>query len=154
MSKTNQQEAQDKRANLLAEKAPSYILCLSNDCSRRENCLHWLAAAYAPKEPVSLRTVNLSNKEVASGRCPLFRDAEPKRMPCGLTLMYHDMPSWMERSIKNRLIATFGRKRYYEYHGGKRPLDPAAEHLVRSTVKAAGWSQPLQFNSYVEEYVW
>ena len=150
----NQVENQDKRARLLAAKAPNYMLCLNNDCALHEHCLHWLAAAYAPEDPVSIRAVNPRNRDVAAGRCPMFRDAEPLRMPCGLTSIYHDMPGWMERSIKNRLIAMLGRKRYYEYHGGKRPLDPATEALVRDTCRANGWTQALQFNSYVEEFVW
>ena len=108
MSTTNQQKTQDKLAQLLAAKAPSYILCLNNGCSRREHCLRWLATAYAPETPLSVRAVNPRNTDVAAGRCPLFRDSKPLRMPLGLTSIYHDMPSRVERSIKNRLIAALG----------------------------------------------
>ena len=154
MSTTNQQKTQDKLALLLAAKAPSYILCLNNGCSRREHCLRWLATAYAPETPLSVRAVNPRNIDVAAGRCPLFRDSKPLRMPLGLTSIYHDMPSRVERSIKNRLIAALGRKRYYEYHGGKRPVDPATESFIRQTARANGWEQELQFNDYIEDYLW
>ena len=34
----------------------------------------------------------------------------------GLYTVYHDMPSRIERAIKNHLIHVYSRKRYYEYH--------------------------------------
>ena len=150
----NQQETNDKRALLLESKARSYMLCLNSDCPRHENCLHCLATQYAPVEMISIRVINPRFREVMAGRCPEFRSAEPIRMPCGLTTIYHDMPGHMERGIKNAMIAALGRKRYYEYHGGKRPLDPATEALLRRLVASYGWTQDLQFNSYVEDYVW
>ena len=72
----------------------------------------------------------------------------------GLYTVYHDMPSRIERAIKNHLIHVYSRKRYYEYHNGTRPLTPDVERYVRQTIANCGWSQEPQFSGYVEEFLW
>ena len=143
-----------KKEALFAGKAQSYTVCYSQTCPLRDNCLRSILAPYAPKDKLIIPTVNLSADKAQTQECQLFRSAEPRRMPCGLTSIYHDMPTWMERSIKNRLILQYSRKRYYEYHNGTRPITPDVEAVIRQLLKSHGWTQDIQFNAYVEDYAW
>ena len=143
-----------KRDRLFREKAESYVVCFSESCPRRETCLRWILREYLPADAVTLRCVNPANAQVKSDKCPLYRNSEPRRMPYGILSVYHDMPGWMERSIKQRLINKFSRKRYYEYHNGSRPMTPEVEQFVRETIKASGWTHEPQFMGYTEEYLW
>lgn len=86
--------------------------------------------------------------------CPLFRKDEPVRMPIGLSTIYYNMPSRIERAIKHHLINVYSRKRYYEYHNGTRPMTPDVEQYVRDTIKRYGWTEEPNFSGYVEEYLW
>ena len=86
--------------------------------------------------------------------CPEFRKDEPIRMPAGLSTIYYDMPSRIERAIKHHLISVYSRKRYYDYHNGSRPMTPDVEHYVRQVIKNAGWTEEPRFLTYVEEYLW
>lgn len=86
--------------------------------------------------------------------CPQYCSDQPVRMPLGLKKMYYDMPSRLERAIKNRLISHQNRKQYYEYHSAKRPVTPDVEQLIRQTLLAAGWQQEPVFDGYVEEYLY
>ena len=143
-----------KKEALFAGKAQSYTICYSQTCPLRDNCLRSILAPYTPKDKMIINTVNLSVDKAQTKDCPLYRTAEPRRMPCGLTSIYHDMPAWMERTIKNRLILQYSRKRYYEYHNGTRPITPDVEAAIRKLLKSYGWTQDIQFNGYVEDYIW
>lgn len=143
-----------KKEALFAGKAQSYTVCYSQTCPLREHCLRSILTEYTPKDRLILNAVNLSAEKTQTQECPLYRNDEPRRMPCGLTSIYHDMPSRMERSIKNRLILQYSRKRYYEYHNGTRPLTPDVEATIRQLLKSHGWTQEPQFNSYTEQYIW
>ena len=57
------------------------------------------------------------------------------------------------RSITEPMIG-FNRKRYYEYHSGYRPVPPDHEQYIRQAILRYGWTEPVEFNAYVEDYLW
>ncbi len=142
------------REEIFAEKADTYSVCFSDSCPLGEHCLHRILASYKPKDRLYVTCVNLYNPQMQGEHCPEYRHDEPVRMPVGLYTVYHDMPSRIERAIKNHLIHVYSRKRYYEYHNGTRPLTPDVERYVRQTIANCGWSQEPQFSGYVEEFLW
>lgn len=152
MAEQNASTAQ--RDRLFREKAASYPVCFNESCPRHATCLHWMLHDYLPENTLLLKCVNPHHADVAAGKCPLYRDSAPHRMPYGILSVYHDMPARTERSIKNRLISQFSRKRYYEYHNGTRPMTPEVEKYVRGVIRAAGWKEEPHFMGYVEEYLW
>ena len=147
-------EAPKTRESIYREKAQRYVTCYSGSCPLREHCLRSLINQYAPKEPLVAKVINLNNPDTQTSRCPMFRSDEPVRMPVGLAPMYHDMPGWMERGIKNSLIHKYTRKRYYEYHNGTRPLTSDVESHIRLTLKEYGWEQEPKYKGYIEELIW
>ena len=150
----NEENTPVSRDELFREKARTYIVCYSTACQLRDHCLRAILTGYQRADDPIATSVNLNNPAMQTDRCPMFRDSTPVRMPFGLRSMYHDMPGWMERSIKQRLIGDYSRKRYYEYHNGTRPLTPAVERHVREVVNSFGWQEEPVFMGCVEEYVW
>lgn len=142
------------REELFREKAKTYTVCHSATCTLKDRCLRSLLAAYTPTDSLVTTSINLNNPSMQTADCPMYRSDEPRLMPVGLKPIFHDMPGWMERAVKNTLIQTYSRKRYYEYHNGTRPLTPDVEARVREVVRSQGWQQDLHFASYVEEYLW
>ncbi len=138
----------------IREKAKTYTPCFSSVCPLRERCLHAVVLPYIPQDCFVTTAINLCQPQAETAECAMFRSDEPVRLPWGLLHIYHDMPGRMERSIKNRLILTYGRKRYYEYHNGTRPITPDVEAFVRQVCRANGWTEDLHFGGYIEEYVW
>ena len=129
-------------------------VCQSNDCPLREHCLRSILKDYVPEDYPVVSAVNLGNPKMQDTDCPKYCPDEPVRMPLGLKRMYYDMPHHLERSVKNRLISLFSRKRYYEYHNGRRPVTPDIEATIRQTLLAFGWTEAPVFDDYVEEYLW
>mgnify|MGYP007101826971 CR=1 FL=1 len=136
------------------EKARTYPPCFSTVCPLREHCLHAIVVSYAPQEIYFNTSVNLCHPQAETENCSLYRSDKPVRMPYGLSAIYYDMPSRYERAIKNRLIAAFSRKRYYEYHNGTRPITPDVERTIRQVCLDHGWKQSLHFSGSTDEYLW
>ena len=136
------------------EMAKDGIVCQSQSCPIRKHCLRSILKDFVPENTPVTTVVNLRNPKMQSADCPRYCPDEPLRMPIGLTHMYYDMPGHLESSIKNRLISIFSRKRYYIYHGGRRPITPDIEETIRQTLIAFGWTAEPVFDGYVEEYLW
>ena len=75
-------------------------------------------------------------------------------MPLGIAKIYYDMPQRIAHPLKQHLIDHFNRKRYYEYHSGYRPVPPDHEQYIRQAILRYGWTEPVDFNAYVEDYLW
>lgn len=153
MSKLSKNTQQAKE-ELFREMATKAAVCQSQSCPIREHCLRSILKDYVPENYVVATDVNLRNPKTQRSDCPQYCPDEPVRMPLGLKRMYYDMPHHLERSIKNRLIDVFSRKRYYEYHNGKRPVTPDIEAIIRQTLLAFAWQEEPVFDNYVEEYLW
>ena len=142
------------REEQFRKMATSGAVCQSEICPLREHCLRSLLRDYVPENYPLVTDVNLRNPEMQKEDCPRYCPDEPVRLPLGLTRMYYDMPGHLERTIKNHLIALFSRKRYYEYHNGRRPITSDAERIIRQTLLTYGWQHEPVFDGYAEEYLW
>ena len=142
------------RETIFTEKAANYGVCYTATCPLREHCLRSILTVYVPEDSTFAHSINLNNPQMQRSDCPMYRNDEPIRMPVSLHTIYYDMPSRIEKAVKNHLINVYSRKRYYEYHNGTRPLTPDVELYVRQTLKTYGWTDEPHFLEYVEEYLW
>ena len=132
------QNTTKNREEVFKEKADKgYGICHSQTCEQRGHCLHALLCSYVPKDRYYTTCVNLNNPLMQTAHCPAYLSDQPVRMPLGISNIYYDMPARIASPLKQHLIAYFNRKRYYEYHFGRRPVSPVHEQYIR---QAAGWS--------------
>ena len=120
----------------------------------KDRCLHAVMRPYVQSSSPVIRSINLGFEGAETEKCMMYRSSEPIRMAVGLTRLYSDMPGRMERAFKGHLISRYGRKRYYEYHNGTRPLPPVEEAFIRHLLKTGGWTEEPQFDGYVEDFEW
>lgn len=140
---------------LFSQKADGYLCCFNDQCAQRNHCLRWQVGQYVDRQQRVVTCVNPLYQLAANGHCDEYRDDQQVTMPVGMKKgFYRDMPSHVERSIKNALIAHTCRSTYYQYHNGKRPITPDMLAVIRSVCKQAGWTQPLQFDGEVTDYAW
>ena len=148
--KTDSTQTRDDK---FREMAKNNAVCQSQNCPVKEHCLRSILMNYVPENYPVVTAVNLRNPMTQKADCPNYCSDEPVRMPLGFKQMYYDMPHHLERDIKNRLISLFSLKRYYQYHGGRRPVTPDVEATIRQTLLAFGWTAEPVFDGYVEEYL-
>ena len=147
--------APKSREQLFAEKAAkNYAVCHSQTCSLRTHCLRWLLRTYTPQSRRITTCINLNHPAMQTDACPMYRNDQPVRMPLGIAKMYYDMPQRIAHPLKQHLIEYFNRKRYYEYHSGYRPVPPVHEEYIRHAAQSCGWTGPIEFGRYVEDYLW
>ena len=143
------------KETLFREKAADYLCCFNDHCPRRNQCLRWEVGKYLDPSVGVITSVSPHYRGVADGHCDLFRDNQPVTMPVGMnTRFYYDMPTHVARAIKSGLITHNCRATYYQYHNGQRPITPDYLALIHTLCQQAGWSQPLQFDGEVTDYVW
>lgn len=143
-----------ERDQLFKEKAEKYVVCHSERCPLHEHCLRAILSHYVPNDRLVTNSVNLNNPQMQTEQCPFYRNDQPRRMPVGLTWLYHDMPGWQERVVKANLIRHFTRTGYYRYRNGSRPITPDVEAYIRQLLIGHGITQEPHFDGYVETYVW
>ena len=140
---------------LLIQKAKEgYTICCVESCPLHNHCLRWLTGQHVPNTRSAYHCVNPNYEGVATADCPMYRNDQPIRMPLGIAKMYYDMPQRIARPLKQHLIEYFNRKRYYEYHSGYRPVPPVHEEYIRHAAQSYGWTGPIEFGGYVEDYLW
>ena len=90
------------------KQAEKGLICLNDNCEKREHCLRWQLREYVAKNRMTLTCINPRHKDVAKGKCPLYLDDKKIRMAKGMMQFYDEMPRKMEVLIKGQLIAAYG----------------------------------------------
>ena len=76
-------------------------------------------------------------------------------MAQGMTHIFtDDMPKRVEPGVRNTLIARLNRSYYFEFRNGKRLISPSLQEEIRQLFRDFGWTEPVEFDGYVEEYEW
>ncbi len=117
------------------KQAEKGLICLNDNCEKREHCLRWQLREYVAKNRMTLTCINPRHKDVAKGKCPLYLDDKKIRMA-------------------GQLIAAYGRTIYYEYRNGKRLISPQKQAFIREVCQQCGWMKEPHYDGFVEDYLW
>lgn len=123
----------------LREHSAHYLPCFIDSCQRHANCLHWLTGQHTTADSVNIVCVNPVNPDVKAGHCTLYRESIVEKHARGMMHFFDEMPGKMERSIKQRLIHIYSRKRFYEYRNGVRLIPPTLQQQIARICKEEGW---------------
>ena len=145
----------ENKEEVMREAAKKYLCCFNEQCPRHEQCLRWEVGRYIDRSRHLARCINPRYEGADDGACAFFRDNTPQVMPVGMREnFYLDMPAYMAKAIKRRLIDHNCRRTYYMYHNGSRPITPDYHQLIASVCKSEGWDGPLLFDGEVFDYAW
>ena len=139
---------------IFRQKAPHYLLCFIEHCPLREHCLRWLVGQQADPTVIKVGCVNPLLAQAGTDQCPQYRENVTAPHAKGMVHFYDDMPRRMEVRIKGRLISRYARRQYYEYRNGVRLITPQMQQDIARICQEAGWTQPLRFDDYQDDYVW
>ena len=139
-----QEKNMKTQKEVFREKVDHYEVCFIDHCPLREQCLRWLVGQYADTTRVMFTTINQRNPMYGNEHCEMR----------GFKNMYHDMPGYMERRIRWQLIASFGRRIYFEMRKGDRLITPAQQQTILNVCRANGWQGPINYDGEQEDWLW
>ncbi len=141
---------------IFREQAESgYTICLEERCPLKERCLRWKVGQQMPDTRSTCHCVNPRYQDVATERCPLFRNSEKVKFAKGMMHTFTgDMPSRVKPFVCQRIIRKSCRTYYYEFRNGTRLMPPSLQEDVRTFFREAGWNEEIHFDGYVEDYDW
>ena len=141
---------------IFAKKAETgYTLCFAEHCPKRQQCLHWRVGQHLTGKWGDYRCINQQYKDVATDRCPFFRNKEKVRFAKGMTGIFtDDMPQRVEKFVRRTLIARENRSYFFEYRNGKRLIPPAKQQEIIGLFRQAGWNGEVNFDGFIEDYEW
>lgn len=150
----NKNSKENEEADLMRRKAENYLVCFIDGCPLHETCLRWVVGKYVNQGLVSHISVNPRNPRMNGVDCPMYREKVRVKVKRGLTRFYHEMPGYMERSVRSELIAHFGRRRYFLMRKGELLIYPADQQAIEQTCRRHGWTAPLVYDGEDEDWLW
>ncbi|WP_231480158.1 DUF6078 family protein [Prevotella sp. P6B4] len=138
----------------MKDKVDHYTICFIDQCPLHRCCLRWLVGQYADPSRNVYLAINPHNPLMGSDNCPEFRQNVRVVMKRGFTNMYHDMPGYMEKRIRDQLIEVFGRKQYFEMRKGIRQITPDQQKQIESVCRRNGWQGPINYDADEDDWLW
>lgn len=152
--KNQKKSASQLQEEAFREKEEHYLVCFTEVCPLREQCLRWLVGKYADDTRLVYTSVNLRNPKIGGEHCAMFRKNQRVMMKIGLTRLYHEMPTYMERGIRQHLIRIWGRRQYFDMRRGDRLITPQQQQDVVDVCRLHGWTGPIVFDGEREDWLW
>lgn len=152
--KNVEQSATQSQEAAFREKAGNYLVCFSESCPLRQQCLRWLVGQYADTQPLAYNAINPRNPHIGGENCEMFRKNQRVIMKRGLTHLYLEMPGRMEYLIRQLLIQWWGRKKYFEARKGVRLITPEMQQDVADACRHHGWTGPIVYDDEEESWLW
>ena len=132
-----------------------YTVCLAAECPLREHCLRWRVGEQMPDSVRFYTCVNPLHEDVATQQCPEYRPDEKVTFARGMVSLFNDdMPRRLEPAVRYAIIGKTCRTYYYEYRNGQRVIPPRLQLFIRDTFLREGWTAPVHFDTYFEDYDW
>ena len=141
-------------ADIMREKVSGYLVCFIDGCPLHKTCLRWVVGQYANQQTIAYTAINPRNPMMGNDSCPKYREMVRVKMKRGMTQFYHEMPGFMERDIRNSLIAHFGRTRYFQMRKGEQLITPEDQQFIAQVCQKHGWTAPLIYDGEDEDWLW
>ena len=138
-----------------AEIPADYLICTSESCSERTNCLHARVAAELIRTAATLRQINPHHPNYHEGsQCRFFRSAQPECYARGFRQAMNQLTRQNYVAMTNHLRATISTPQFYRMKRGDIPLSPDMQAEMEKTFQAYGLEGKLTFDSYEQRFTW
>jgi hypothetical protein len=144
----------EKRELLKKKIYEGFVPCFNDGCQRHEHCLRWQARECVNNVPWVTTCINPANPEASGDTCIMYRDDQLVRMAYGFTKLLDELPKKAGRSLMATVIGQHNRTYAYEYRNGSRPIPPAMQDDIADTCRRLGYTAPVVFDRYAEDYEW
>lgn len=122
-----------------------WALCFNEGCPLREACLRYQAGLLAPQSLTVTRCV--TPRAMTDERCVLFASMEPQMVAYGFSTLYDRVLKDDFTTLRKTMTSYLSGKRYYyEYMRGLRPLSPEQQGWIRNLFARYGYQDSVVFD--------
>ena len=133
---------------------PQFSLCQNEACAHAPQCLRYLAYEQGTTDRTFISIVNPSCYPQEGEGCPFFRSNEPVQLAWGIKGIFDAIPYVFAKQIKEQIIATLGRSRYYRVFREELPLTPQQQQVVQQIFSNHGIDTPPAYHYFTQDYQW
>ena len=132
----------------------NFARCLNSQCPKAADCLRGIVARHDTADNPFIDVVNPMCIPADTTHCHFFKPAEKIRVARGIRHLLDNVPHQSAQEMKKRLIAHFGRTKYYRFYRDESYLTPEEQEFIRQLFHEKGIREEPAFESYNEEYKW
>ena len=141
-----------EKTNLNWKDVPNgWALCFNNECPQHETCLRWHAGLLAPQEMTVARCI--TPRALTGKECACFASMDPQRFAYGFSTIYDRVLKSDFTPLRKTMTQHLqGKRYYYEYLRGERPLSPGQQQWIRNLFEQFGYGDCVVFDRFQESY--
>lgn len=132
----------------------NYARCLNEQCPKASGCLRHVATLHTTRENSFISIVNPNCIPTDGTACPYFEKAEKLHVAWGIKHLLDNIPYKKLASVKDPLVAHFGKTLYYRFYREERYLTPNDQAYIRQVFRQKGITEEPVYSSYSDEYNW
>lgn len=133
---------------------PQFSLCQNTTCSQASHCLRHLAYQQRPTDKTFIAIVNPSCYPPEGENCPFFRSNEPIQLAWGIKELLDTIPHGKAKQIKEQLIATFGKSKFYRVLREESALTPQQQQIIQKLFLNLDIDTPPAYKRLTQAYQW
>lgn len=141
-----------EKNNLNWKNVPEgWALCFNSECPLHESCLRWQAGKRAPQEVTVARCI--TPRALTGDWCVHFASMEPQTYAYGFSTIYQRVLKNDFTPLRKQMTEHLqGKRYYYEYLRGERPLSPEQQQWIRRLFERYGYGDSVVFDRLQEAY--
>ncbi len=137
----------------MKEEYKNVALCSGQGCKVASLCRRAMGYQTITFEDKTLMMVNpklTTNDE----SCPMYSHLETMRFAKGFMKLQDELPRSKFETLKQQLLARYGKNPYYEMRNGTRLISPEDQRFIAQAVININANIADPFDEYVERDIW
>ena len=130
-----------------------FVHCFNGNCKLANQCLRHQIVRFIPDTQWSVSIVNpgCTNPE---GDCRGFMADTPVQYAVGMDHLLDRIPYQTAKNIKQRLLSTYGKNKFYQFKRRERLFSPEDQRYIRQVFLSNGVEEEPAFDSWQTGYQW
>ena len=127
--------------------------CFNGDCKNADHCLRYQIVRFIPDTRWSISVVNPACTN-PDGECRAFLADTPVQYAVGMDHLLDKIPHQEAVCIKQRLLTTYGKNKFYQFKRKERIFTPEDRSYIRQVFLNNGVKEEPAFDSWQAGYRW
>ena len=130
-----------------------FVHCFNGNCKNANRCLRHQIIRFIPDTLWAVSVVNPARTS-PTGKGAAFMADTPVQYAVGMDHLLDQIPYLEAKRIKQRLLMTYGKNRFYQFKRKERTFSPEDQQYIRQVFRAYGVEDEPVFDAWQSGYRW